>query len=155
MNTPMPADTPPPAVATRQWVTFRLGPQEYGVPVEAVQEVLRVPEIAPVPGAPAAMLGVMNLRGSIVPVIDGRSRFALPAIEPDDRRRVLVLHLDAQPCGMLVDRVADVVDLADDDIQPMSAVDAREPNSPVSGVAYRGDGFVVLIDTGSLLDYRS
>jgi len=60
-----------------QWVTFRLGEESYGVNVMQVQEVLRVSEIAPVPGAPGYVLGIINLRGNVVSVLDTRLRFGL------------------------------------------------------------------------------
>ena len=67
-----------------RWVTFRLENEKYGINVMQVQEVLRVSEIAPVPGAPSYVLGIINLRGNVVTVIDTRSRFGLPSAETDD-----------------------------------------------------------------------
>lgn len=67
-----------------QWVTFCLGDEKYGINVMQVQEVLRITEIAPVPGAPSYVLGIINLRGNVVTVIDTRNRFGLPSKEPDD-----------------------------------------------------------------------
>ena len=68
-----------------QWVTFRLEGETYGINVMQVQEVLRYTEIAPVPGAPAYVLGIINLRGNVVTVIDTRHRFGLPTTEVTDR----------------------------------------------------------------------
>lgn len=70
--------------AVLQWVTFRLDNETYGINVMQVQEVLRYTEIAPVPGAPHYVLGIINLRGNVVTVIDTRSRFGLPSSEVDD-----------------------------------------------------------------------
>ena len=67
-----------------QWVTYRLGDETYGINVMQVQEVLRYTEIAPVPGAPDYVLGIINLRGNVVTVIDTRSRFGLPPTETTD-----------------------------------------------------------------------
>lgn len=139
-----------PSGEVRQWVTFQLNSQDYGMPVEAVQEVLRVPEIAPVPGAPDYMLGVMNLRGNIVAVIDGRHRFGMAPAAVGERGRVIVLRLDECICGVEVDCVTDVVNLSEIDMQPLAAVEMQLPASPIAGVAYRGNGFLVLVDTDAL-----
>ena len=71
-----------------QWVTFRLGEEIYGIDVLQVQEVLRITEISPVPGAPHYVLGIINLRGNVVTVIDARNRFGLPPKETDDASRL-------------------------------------------------------------------
>jgi purine-binding chemotaxis protein CheW len=97
------------------------------------------------------MLGVMNLRGNIVAVIDGRERFGKASAAIDEDARVLVLALDACACGMVVDCVTDVVDLKPEDLQPLTTLDAHAPDSPVAGVAYRNDGFLVLVDQDALL----
>ena len=72
-----------------QWVTFFLDNEKYGIKVMQVQEVLRMTEIAPVPGAPDYVLGIINLRGNVVTVIDSRKRFGLPDKEPDDATRIV------------------------------------------------------------------
>jgi len=75
-----------------QLVTFRLKDETYGINVMQVQEVLRVAEIAPVPGAPHYVLGIINLRGNVVTVIDTRVRFGLPSAEIDDLSRIIVIE---------------------------------------------------------------
>ncbi len=75
-----------------QWVTFKLENETYGINVMQVQEVLRYSEIAPVPGAPLYVLGIINLRGNVVTVIDTRSRFALQPSDTSDKTRVLVIE---------------------------------------------------------------
>lgn len=135
----------------RQWVTFRLGSQDHAMPVDAVQEVLRVPEIARVPGAPRFILGVMNLRGNIVAVVDGRARFDMPSAQVSEQQRILVVRAQEYAMGMLVDRVIDVVELRTSDIEPMSTVNTQQPDSPIFGVAYQQEGFLVLVDTTALL----
>ena len=79
-----------------QWVTYRLGDETYGINVMQVQEVLRYSEIAPVPGAPDYVLGIINLRGNVVTVIDTRARFGLPPEEVTDNTRVVIIESDEQ-----------------------------------------------------------
>ena len=75
-----------------QWVTFQLDRETYGINVMQVQEVLRYTEIAPVPGAPDYVLGIINLRGNVVTVIDTRSRFGLQPAEVSDNSRIVIIE---------------------------------------------------------------
>ena len=85
-----------------QLVTFRLKDETYGINVMQVQEVLRVTEIAPVPGAPGYVLGIINLRGNVVTVIDTRTRFGLPTTDVDDASRIVIIEAEQQVSGILV-----------------------------------------------------
>ncbi len=92
-----------------QWVTFQLENETYGINVMQVQEVLRYTEIAPVPGAPDYVLGIINLRGNVVTVIDTRSRFGLPAGDVSENSRIVIIEAEKQVIGIMVDSVAEVV----------------------------------------------
>ncbi len=93
-----------------QVVIFRLGAEEFGVPIMSVQEIVRVPEtLTRVPRAPAFVEGVINLRGAVLPVIDQRSRLGLPLIERNDRQRIMVYLLGGKRTGFIVDSVAEVL----------------------------------------------
>ena len=89
-----------------QWVTFRLAGETYGINVMQVQEVLRYTEIAPVPGAPGYVLGIINLRGNVVTVIDTRNRFGLESGELTDNTRIVIIETEGHVIGVLVDSVA-------------------------------------------------
>ena len=84
-----------------QWVTFKLDNETYGINVMRVQEVLRYTEIAPVPGAPSYVLGIINLRGNVVTVIDTRQRFGLMNAEISDNTRIVIIEADKQVVGMV------------------------------------------------------
>ncbi len=88
-----------------QWVTFFLENEKYGVPVSQVMEVLRFTEITPVPGAPESVMGIINLRGNVVTVLDTRKKFGLPSRETDDSTRIVVINIDEDVIGILVDSV--------------------------------------------------
>jgi purine-binding chemotaxis protein CheW len=93
-----------------QVVVLRLGAQEFGVPIEAVQEIVRVPEtLTEVPHAPPFVQGVMNLRGAVLPVLDLRRRLGLDPIERSDAQRVLVFTVDGTRTGFIVDAVLEVL----------------------------------------------
>ena len=101
-----------------QWVTFRLGDEIYGVNVMQVKEVLRYSEIAPVPGAPSFVLGIINLRGSVVTVMDTCQRFDIETGEISDSTRIMILEVDGHVIGILVDAVSEVVYLRQSEIEP-------------------------------------
>jgi len=119
----------------RQCVKFRLDNEIYGINVMLIQEVLRVTEIAPVPGAPNYVIGIINLRGNVVTVIDTRMRFGLPPKEMDDATRIVIIEEENQTVGIVVDSVSEVVDVNSSEIE-------TEPNRGKDETAryYRGGG---------------
>jgi purine-binding chemotaxis protein CheW len=93
-----------------QFVVFRLADEEYGAPIGAVQEIVRVPEsLTKVPKAPRFIKGVVNLRGAVLPVVDQRSRFALPEIARSDRQRIMVFTIAGVRTGFIIDSVSEVL----------------------------------------------
>lgn len=102
-----------------QLVVFRLGQEEFGVPIDSVQEIVRVPELLThVPRAPAFVEGVINLRGSVLPVIDLRRRLGLPEAVRSDRQRIMVFLIDRVCTGFIVDSVAEVLKVERRAIEP-------------------------------------
>lgn len=102
-----------------QLVIFRLGNEEFGVPIDSVQEIVRVPEnLTHVPRAPSFVEGVMNLRGIVLPVIDQRRRFGLQSIEANDRQRIIVFVINSLRTGFIVDSVAEVLKISHALIEP-------------------------------------
>ncbi len=134
-----------------QWVTFRLDGEVYGINVMQVQEVLRVTEIAPVPGAPDYVMGIINLRGNVVTVIETRKRFGLQSGEIDDSSRVVISEADGNVVGILVDSVAEVVDLKRSEIESSPNVGNEESSKYIEGVATHNDNLLILVDINKLL----
>ena len=134
-----------------QWVTFRLDQETYGINVMQVQEVLRVTEIAPVPGAPDYVLGIINLRGNVVTVIDTRERLGLSSKEVDDSTRIVIIEADKQVVGILVDSVAEVVDLRMSEVESAPNVGNDESSKYIQGVATRNGELLILVDLNKLL----
>ncbi|UAA38145.1 chemotaxis protein CheW [Paraneptunicella aestuarii] len=134
-----------------QWVTYRLGDETYGINVMQVQEVLRYTEIAPVPGAPDYVLGIINLRGNVVTVIDTRSRFGLPSAETTDNTRIVIIESDEQVVGILVDSVAEVVYLKTSEIDSAPNVGTEESAKFIQGVSNRDGELLILVDLNKLL----
>ena len=134
-----------------QWVTFKLETETYGINVMQVQEVLRYSEIAPVPGAPTYVLGIINLRGNVVTVIDTRARFALDSAEVSDNTRVVIIESDKQVIGILVDSVAEVVYLRQSEIDIAPNVGNDESAQFIQGVSNREGELLILVDLNKLL----
>lgn len=147
-NTPQQASADDPVL---QWVTFRLDGETYGINVMQVQEVLRYSEIAPVPGAPAYVLGIINLRGNVVTVIDTRHRFALPPGEITDSTRIVIMETDRHVIGILVDSVSEVVYLNQSEIETAPNVGNDESAKFIQGVCHKNDELLILIDLNKLL----
>ncbi len=135
-----------------QWVTFRLDDEVYGINVMQVQEVLRVTEIAPVPGAPDYVLGIINLRGNVVTVIDTRMRLGLSSHEQDDSTRIVIIEADKQVVGILVDSVAEVVDLRMSEVESAPNVGNDESSKYIQGVASRDGELLILVDLKKLMN---
>jgi len=134
-----------------RWVTFFLAEEKYGINVMQVQEVLRVSEIAPVPGAPDYVLGIINLRGNVVTVIDTRQRFGLGPKELDDAARIVIVESNNQVVGILVDSVAEVVDLRLSEIEAAPNVGQEDNSKFIQGVASQHDELLIIIDLNKLL----
>jgi purine-binding chemotaxis protein CheW len=134
-----------------QWVTFKLQQETYGINVMQVQEVLRYTEIAPVPGSPDYVMGIINLRGNVVTVIDTRTRFGLEGSEVSDNSRIVIIEADKQVIGILVDSVAEVVYLKASEIDTAPNVGNDESAKFIQGVTNREGELLILVDLNKLL----
>ncbi|MEE9343492.1 MAG: chemotaxis protein CheW [Gammaproteobacteria bacterium] len=134
-----------------QWVTFRLGEELYGVNVIQVQEILRVTDITPVPGSPNYVLGIINLRGNIVTVIDLRLQLNMPTKETTDRTRIVIAEEGDLIVGFRVDSVADVADLLPSQIEASPIAKKEDGKHYISGVTTKESELLILLDLGFLL----
>lgn len=137
-----------------QYVIFRLMGEEYGVPVEAVQEIVRVPEqLTHVPGTPDVVEGVINLRGTVLPVIDQRRRFGLEEAPRSDRQRIMVFTIHGQRVGFIVDSVSEVGRIAEASISAapeLSGARAKVVRGVANLPAHKR--MIQLLDVDHLLD---
>ena len=134
-----------------QWVTYQLADEVYGINVMQVQEVLRMTDIAPVPGAPNYVIGIINLRGNVVTVIDTRTRFGLMVKENDDNTRIIIVEVAGNAIGMLVDSVAEVVYLHQSEIDTAPTVNSDDSSHFIQGVCSREDILLILVDADKFL----
>jgi purine-binding chemotaxis protein CheW len=134
-----------------QWVIFRLDNETYGINVMQVQEVLRYTEVAPVPGAPPYVLGIINLRGNVVTVIDTRLRFGLLQTETNDQTRIVIIETENQVVGILVDAVAEVVYLRQSEIETTPNVGNEETAKYIQGVCHKNKELLILVDLEKMM----
>lgn len=140
-------------IVYNQWATFRVDNELYGIDVMQVKEVLRYSAITPVPGAHAAVLGIINLRGNVVTVIDTRQMFRLPTVEPDDETRVIVVEFnESEVIGLVVDSVDEVLSLPQNTVERVPNASGDETSKRfVQGVCYHSDMLIILLDLGKIL----
>jgi purine-binding chemotaxis protein CheW len=139
-----------------QFVAFRLMNEEYGVPIDAVQEIVRVPdELTRVPKTPDFIEGVVNLRGVVLPVVDQRRRFGLPSMERNDRQRIMVYTIRGVRTGFIVDSVSEVMRIPASVIGPAPAL-SDEQQRLIRRVANieKQKRMILLLDVDQLLDVK-
>ena len=134
-----------------QWVTFMLDGEKYGINVIQVREVLRNIEIAPVPGAPSYVLGIINLRGNVVTVIDTRARFGLTPLEVQEESRIVIIETMDQTVGLLVDSIAEVADILQSQIELTPNVGNDDSSKYIQGVHSRNGELLILIAVEKVL----
>lgn len=144
---PAPAPAPAPTAQAPRWVRVTVGADSYALELLCVQEVVRVMPIVAMRGADHAVLGVMNLRGRIVPVFDLGLWLGIACVQPDDRSRIVVVERDDELIGVLVSTVEDVVTLGRDRIEP--PLPGSTPGT-ILGVARVGPTPTVLLDAAAL-----
>ena len=129
-----------------KFLAVRLGDERFGVNAMTVQEIVVPGPIRPVPGTPPHVRGVMNLRGSIVAVLDLKARLGMSPLQTTATTCVVVVDALSEPCGFLVDEIYEVIELADDAVSPPPAMAAGVPAEQLAGVArYPADGSVLLL----------
>ena len=135
-----------------RWVTFRLADEIYGINVMQVQEVLRMTDVAPVPGAPHYVMGIINLRGNVVTVLDTRKLLDLATSDITDSSRIMIIESGKVTVGLLVDSVAEVVNIALSDIDPPPSVGNDEGSRYIQGVYSSDQQILILIDLNKLIN---
>lgn len=135
-----------------QLVSFELGSEEFGVDIALVQEIVRLPEITKVPGAPEFVEGVVNLRGKIIPVIDLRRRFRMPARQESRSTRIVIMSLESRTIGIIVDGVREVLRVSSDaiDATPEMVVSTLDA-SFLTGIVKLEGRLLLLLDVTHVL----
>lgn len=133
-------------MTSKQYLTFYLKSQLFGVPIGAVREINRLSEITPVPQTPSFVAGVINLRGKVIPVVDLRLKFSMD-IGPHTRQTcIIVIEADIGQVGMIVDSVSGVIDLADNQIEPRPTMGDEDKLAFVLGLGKIDNTVIILVD---------
>jgi purine-binding chemotaxis protein CheW len=130
-----------------QLVSFNLDQEEYGVYVLKVREIIRMSNVTRVPNTPYYVEGVINLRGKVIPIISLRKKFSLPEVENDKQTRIIVMDVDGELMGFIVDAVSEVIRISSGEIQaPPAVVNGGMEQEYLSGVINRSDRLLVLLE---------
>lgn len=136
---------------TRQFVGFRIGEELYGIDIHAVQEIDRMLSITKLPQSLPFIEGVINLRGSIIPVMDMARRFGFSPVDIDRQTRIIIARLSGQTVGLIVELVTEVIQLKESDIKPAPRMAFAVDKKYVEGVGKTGEGLIIILDLRLLL----
>lgn len=142
---------PATVLGAREYLTFRLDREEYGIDILKVQEIRGYEKPTRIANAPEFIKGVVNLRGTIVPIVDMRLKFACPQVEYNDFTVVIILNLRTRIVGIVVDSVSDVMELPADSIKAAPEVDSVIDSSAVMGLGSMADRMLILLDIEKLM----
>ncbi len=134
-----------------QLVSFNIGSEEFGVDILKVQEINRMVEITRVPRSPEFVEGIINLRGKVIPIIDLRKRFNLELSEHDKNTRIVVVDIDGQTMGMIVDSVSEVLRIPASTIEPTPDVVTSIESDYIRGVAKLDNRLLIYLDLAKIL----
>lgn len=127
-------------------VTFKVNDEEYGIDISLVNSIERITDITRVPNVSEYILGVMNLRGSVIPVVDLRKRFGLYAKEYDNESRIIIVQLKEIEIGIAVDSCSSVTDIHKSDIEPPPTVMGEIDSTYIQGATKVGKRLIILLD---------
>ena len=136
---------------SQQYLTFELADEQYGVDILAVQEIKGYMAVTRIPNTPDYLKGVLNLRGTIVPIVDLRLKFGMGPTEPTSFTVVVVVNVRERVMGMLVDAVSDVLEMAAKDIQSPPDLGSKVDISFISGIGSANERLVTLLDIDRVL----
>ncbi|MFT6674182.1 MAG: purine-binding chemotaxis protein CheW [Sulfitobacter sp.] len=133
-------------------LTFQLADQEYSLDIMSVREIRGWTRATPLPHAPQFMKGVINLRGTVLPVMDLAQRLGLPAREQNDRNVIIVVKHEDSMTGLLVDAVSDIIALTSDDLQPPPELSSGTASGVISALTLIDDRMIRVLDLAATIN---
>lgn len=138
-----------------KFLTFKLAEEDYGIEIRKIKEIIGIMPVTTVPKTPQFVKGVINLRGKVIPVIDLRARFGMPAVEYTDRTCIVVVEIESQGVtvmiGIVVDTVSEVLNIKADAIEPPPTFGQRLNIDYILGMAKMEGGVKILIDIDQVM----
>ena len=137
---------------SRELIAFRVGDQEFCVNVMSVREIRGWTQATPLPHAPHYMIGVINLRGAVLPIVDLSMRLGMKPAEPTQRHVIIVTQVKSKVVGLLVDAVSDILTVADETIQPTPEISSDLEKQYARGILAIENRMICLIELGALFN---
>ena len=138
------------ADASMQYITFTVGNDTYALDIMLVREIRGGTKTTPIPNADPTVIGVTNLRGTVIPIIDPRTKFGLPASVSSDANVVIIVAIDERIIGIAVDAVSDIISILRDEIQPVPEVEIAQENMVISGVIIQEEKLISILQLDQL-----
>lgn len=135
-------------------LTFQLSDQEYSLDIMCVREIRGWTKTTPLPHAPSHMKGVINLRGTVLPVMDLAERLGLPRREHNDRNVIIVVKHEDTMTGLLVDAVSDIIALTQDDLQPPPDLSPNAQNGVIKSLTLLDDRMIRVLDLANVVEFE-
>ncbi len=132
-------------------LTFALAQEEYGLEILDVREIIGLMEITCVPKVPSYVKGVINLRGKVIPVIDLRLKFGMPKVDYTNETCIIVLNVNGSMMGIIVDKVCEVLDIAQENIEPAPTFGGKTKSDFITGMGKIGDKVKILLNISKVL----
>lgn len=138
-----------------QYLTFMLQDEQFGIDILRVQEIKGYTKVTPIPNMPAFIKGAMNLRGTVVPIVDLRCKFNMPEAEYTQFTVIIVVNVGTKILGLVVDAVSDVLNVGDEDVDATPCLGGGVDTSFIKGMAKAGDQLITLLEIEQLLNLES
>lgn len=135
---------------TKRYLCFNLGKEEFALPLLTVKEVIGMPDLTPIPQMPAHFLGMMNLRGNVITVLDLRTKMGIKS-QPTEEQSVIILEVGELHLGCVVDCVNSVIDLADNQILEKPHMEPTKASQSIVGVIKKSEALILLLDIAKAL----
>ncbi len=135
----------------RQFLTFVLNEEEFAIDILQIQEIREMSKITPIPNAPVSVRGVMNLRGSVIPVVDLRTRFSMAEVAAGSKTIIIVVNVGLRVAGLVVDAVSDVMTLPMRDVEPTPAMTGASDTAFILGLAKVEQRLITLLNIEDLM----
>ncbi|MCA9061698.1 MAG: purine-binding chemotaxis protein CheW [Planctomycetaceae bacterium] len=138
-----------------QYLTFMLQNEQFGIDILRVQEIKGYTRVTPIPNMPRFIKGAMNLRGTVVPIVDLRCKFSMPESDYNQFTVIIVVNVGTKILGLVVDAVSDVLNVSDDDIDATPDLGGSVDTSFIKGMAKSGEQLITLLDIEQLLNLEA
>lgn len=136
--------------SSMQIVCFKIGGEEYGVEILKVQEILKLPDITALPKSADYIMGIIDLRGKVIPIIDLSIRFGIERTTSQDNLRAIVVDIDGKKVGLAIDSVSHVIRIDSKDIEPPPQIVKGISGRYIIGIAKVKDNFIVILDINKI-----